>query len=110
MSLRFDAAWRGASRGGSCAAGWRGFRVFLACLALGVAAIAAVGLVRAAIERGLQDQGAALLGGDAQMEFTYRFATPEERAWMAERASRCRRSSISGRWPWWARATRRSGR
>ena len=55
---------------------------------LGVAAIAAVGLVRAAIERGLQDQGAVLLGGDAQMEFTYRFALPEERAWMDARAER----------------------
>jgi len=62
--------------------GLRGFRVFLACLTLGVAAIAAVGMVRAAIEGGLSDQGAALLGGDAQMEFTYRMATPEERAFM----------------------------
>ncbi len=62
--------------------GVKGFRVFLACLALGVAAIAAVGLVRAAIQQGLSDQGAVLLGGDAQMEFTYRFATPDERAWM----------------------------
>ncbi|MCZ8151118.1 MAG: drug:proton antiporter, partial [Rhodobacteraceae bacterium] len=62
--------------------GVKGFRVFLACLALGVAAIAAVGLVRAAIQQGLSDQGAVLLGGDAQMEFTYRFATEDERAWM----------------------------
>lgn len=62
--------------------GLRGFRVFLACLALGVGAIAAVGLVRAAIQQGLSDQGAVLLGGDAQMEFTYRFATQEERSWM----------------------------
>ncbi len=62
--------------------GLAGFRVFLACLALGVAAIAGVGMVRAAIQQGLTDQGAVLLGGDAQMEFTYRFATPEERVWM----------------------------
>lgn len=62
--------------------GLRGFRVFLACLALGVAAIAAVGMVRAAIEGGLSEQGAALLGGDAQMEFTYRTATPDERIFM----------------------------
>ncbi len=66
--------------------GLRGFRLFLACLALGVAAIAAVGSVRAAIEAGLAREGAALLGGDAEMEFTYRFATPDERDWMAERA------------------------
>ncbi|MFW5881823.1 MAG: ABC transporter permease, partial [Roseicyclus sp.] len=64
--------------------GLRGFRIFLACLALGVAAIAAVGSVREAIEAGLSREGAAILGGDAEMSFTYRFATEEERAFMEE--------------------------
>lgn len=77
-------AWRLARR--EMRGGIRGFGVFLACIALGVAAIAAIGTVRAAIERGLTDQGAVILGGDAQIEFTYRFATDEEREWMAERA------------------------
>lgn len=67
--------------------GLSGFRIFLACLALGVAAIAGVGSVRASIEQGLSEQGAVLLGGDAQVEFTYRFASDEERAWMAETAT-----------------------
>lgn len=62
--------------------GLHGFRIFLACLALGVAAIAGVGSVRSAIQAGLEDQGAILLGGDAMAEFTYRFATDDERAWM----------------------------
>jgi putative ABC transport system permease protein len=62
--------------------GLKGFRVFLACLALGVGAIAAVGSVRASIEAGLEREGAAILGGDAQVELTYRFAEPAERAWM----------------------------
>ncbi|WP_296426527.1 FtsX-like permease family protein [Yoonia sp.] len=62
--------------------GLRGFRVFLACLALGVAAIAAVGTVRAGIEAGLTRDGAALLGGDAEVGFTYRFARDEELAWL----------------------------
>ena len=62
--------------------GLRGFRVFLACLALGVAAIAAVGTVRAGIEAGLARDGAALLGGDAEVEFTYRFARAEELDWL----------------------------
>jgi putative ABC transport system permease protein len=62
--------------------GLKGFGVFLACLALGVAAIAGVGMVRSAIEAGLTDQGAVLLGGDAQVEFTYRYASPEERAYL----------------------------
>ncbi|MEL7081612.1 MAG: FtsX-like permease family protein, partial [Pseudomonadota bacterium] len=62
--------------------GLRGFRIFLACLALGVAAIAAVGTVRSSIEAGLAREGAALLGGDAELDFTYRFASDDERAWM----------------------------
>ena len=66
--------------------GLSGFRIFLACLALGVAAIAAVGTVRASIEAGLSREGAALLGGDAQMEFTYRFASEAERAWMEDQS------------------------
>lgn len=62
--------------------GLRGFRVFLACLALAVAALAAVGTVRASVQAGLDRDSAALLGGDAEIELTYRFATPEERAAM----------------------------
>ncbi|MEQ3729948.1 MAG: ABC transporter permease, partial [Tateyamaria sp.] len=62
--------------------GLRGFRIFLACLALGVAAIAAVGSVRSAIEAGLEREGAALLGGDAELDFTYRFASEGELEWM----------------------------
>jgi len=64
--------------------GLKGFRIFLACLALGVAAIAAVGSVRASIEAGLAREGATILGGDAEVDLTYRFATPEERAWLDE--------------------------
>lgn len=83
MSLRLSARLaRRELRGGL-----RGFRIFLACLALGVAAIAAVGSVRSSIEAGLAREGASLLGGDAQMEFTYRFATDTERGWMTRNAS-----------------------
>ncbi|MDE0852533.1 ABC transporter permease, partial [Yoonia sp.] len=62
--------------------GLKGFRIFLACLALGVAAIAAVGTVRAGIQAGLDREGAALLGGDAEVELTYRFAREEELAYL----------------------------
>jgi len=68
--------------------GLRGFRIFLLCLMLGVAAIAAVGLVREAIRQGLAAQGAVLLGGQAQLDFTYRRATAEERGWIAAHAAR----------------------
>jgi putative ABC transport system permease protein len=80
MSLALRLAWR------DLRGGLRGFRIFLACLALGVAVIAAIGSVRASIEGGLSREGAALLGGDAEMEFTYRYADDTEKAWMAERA------------------------
>ncbi len=79
-------AWRIARR--ELRGGLRGFAVFLACLSMGVAAISGVGMVRSAIEAGLSAQGAALLGGDAEMEFTYRFATDTEKAWMADKADR----------------------
>ncbi len=64
------------------------FRIFLLCLALGVAAIAGVGMLRSAIEAGLRGQGAVLLGGDAEMNFTYRSATAAERAWIQANAVR----------------------
>lgn len=71
--------------------GVRGFRIFLLCLTLGVMAIAAVGTVRSAIEAGLRDQGAVILGGDAEIEFDYRSATPDEQVWIdrvSDRVSR----------------------
>ena len=71
-------AWRIARR--ELRGGLRGFWVFLACLTLGVAAIAAIGTVRGAIEAGLTEQGAVILGGDADIQLTYRYAKPEERA------------------------------
>lgn len=84
MSLRLAARFaRREMRGGL-----KGFRLFLACLALGVAAIAAVGSVRSAIQTGLEREGAALLGGAAELDFTYRFATEQEREWMENRATR----------------------
>jgi len=66
--------------------GVRNFRIFLLCLALGVAAIAAVGSVRKAVTEGLNSEASAILGGDAEMTFTYRFASDAERAWMESKA------------------------
>jgi putative ABC transport system permease protein len=75
-------AWKIARR--ELRGGLRGFRVLVACLALGVAAIAAVTSVRESISAGLDREGAALLGGDAELEFTYRFASDVERAWLED--------------------------
>ena len=63
--------------------GLRGFRIFLACVILGIVAIAAIGTVRESITAGLAEKGAALLGGDAEIELTYRFATEAERDWLS---------------------------
>ncbi len=67
--------------------GLRGFRIFLACLALGVAAIAAIGGVREGLKAGLAREGATLLGGDATVELSYRFASAQERAWLRATAA-----------------------
>lgn len=80
LSLAFRLALR-EMRGGL-----KGFRVFLACLALGVAAVAAVGSVRAAIEQGLSDQGRVILGGDAELRFTARRVAEDERRWIEDRS------------------------
>jgi len=62
--------------------GLAGFRIFLLCLLLGVAAIAGIGTVRSAIDAGLSSEAASLLGGDAEMNFTHRKASEEELAWI----------------------------
>ncbi|MHA6266208.1 ABC transporter permease [Aliiroseovarius sp. CAU 1755] len=67
--------------------GLRGFRIFLACLVLGVAAIAAIGSVREGLRAGLASQGAVLLGGDVSVSFTYRFADPDEEALLVAQAA-----------------------
>jgi len=66
--------------------GLRGFRLFLACLALGVATIAAVGTLSQAVLGGLAHDGRTILGGDLDLRLTYRSASSEERAWLAARA------------------------
>ena len=62
------------------------FRVFLACLAIGVASIAAVGSITSAIKSGLSANGRTLLGGDVELRLTHRFADEAERAWMETEA------------------------
>jgi putative ABC transport system permease protein len=66
--------------------GLRGFRVFLACLVLGVASIATIGLLTQALLGGLKQDGRLLLGGDLDLRLVHREITAEQRAWMADRA------------------------
>jgi putative ABC transport system permease protein len=58
--------------------GLRGFWIFLACLALGVAVIAGVGSVAASVAAGLGINARALLGGDIELHLVHRTATDAE--------------------------------
>jgi putative ABC transport system permease protein len=62
--------------------GLSGFFVFVACIALGVAAIAGVNSVARSIAEGVADQGQVLLGGDIRFELNQREATAAERAFL----------------------------
>ncbi|WP_119390451.1 ABC transporter permease [Taklimakanibacter lacteus] len=76
MSLWLTYAWR------DLRSGLQGFWIFLTCLALGTAAIAIVGSLGAAIDRGLMEQGQPLLGGDIEVALIHREATPAELAFL----------------------------
>ncbi len=60
--------------------GLRGFGVFIACVALGVMAIAGVGSVAASLADGLSSTGQTILGGDLAFSLIQRQATNAERA------------------------------
>jgi putative ABC transport system permease protein len=62
--------------------GLRGFYVFIACIALGVMAIAGVGSVAASLGDGLAREGRTLLGGDAAFSLIQREAKPDELAFL----------------------------
>ena len=79
-------AWRLALR--DLRGGLRGMRVVLACLALGVAAIAAVGSLREAVDRGLAADGARLLGGDISIESGAETPPDALRQWLEARGGR----------------------
>jgi len=74
LALRF--AWR------ELRGGWRGFGVFIACIALGVMAIAGVGSVAQSLSDGLSRTGAVILGGDLSFSLVQREASDAERAFL----------------------------
>ncbi|MBS0472516.1 MAG: FtsX-like permease family protein [Proteobacteria bacterium] len=65
-------------------AGLRGFRIFFACLVLGVAAIAGVESLSTAFLTGLSEQGRTLLGGDVVVHLIHREANAEELGFMTK--------------------------
>ena len=74
-------AWR-ELRGGIA-----GFRLFLACLALGVAIVAAVGSLAASLEAGIAADATRLLGGDLELRRVYRPLEPETLSFLQARGS-----------------------
>ena len=76
LALRF--AWR------ELRSGVAGFRIFLACLALGVAAIAASGSTAEAFRQGLASQAREILGGDIVFSLDQSRFTPQQRAAFAK--------------------------
>ena len=78
-------AWRLARR--ELRGGLAGLRVFLACLTLGVAAIAGVGSVSSTVATGLSRDGQRLLGGDVELRLIHREADSAQAAWLAARAT-----------------------
>ncbi len=75
------AAWRLARR--DLHVRFRGLRLLFVCLFLGVAALAAIGSLSAAIQRELNGRGQVLLGGDIEIGVSQRAPTAPERAAMA---------------------------
>lgn len=62
---------------------FRGLRLLLVCLFLGVGALAAIGSLTSAIRSELDGQGQVILGGDFEVEVYQRALTDEEAAWLA---------------------------
>src|SRR5436309_15874668 len=64
--------------------GLRGFAVFIACIALGVAAIAGVGSFARSLGDGLAREGRVILGGDVSFSLIAREASASERKFLEE--------------------------
>lgn len=62
--------------------GVKGFRIFLACLFLGVAVIAAVGSLSSAIVGGLARDARSILGGDVSVRQIHQPISPEQLIWL----------------------------
>ncbi|MEO1111936.1 MAG: ABC transporter permease [Pseudomonadota bacterium] len=62
--------------------GLKGFYIFIACIALGVAAIAGVTSVSRALTEGIANEGQAILGGDLSFSLIHRQAGADETAYL----------------------------
>src|SRR3954454_15084857 len=76
--------------------GLSGFRIFFACMVLGVAAIAGVGSLAQAMLTGLAAQGRELLGGDVSVELVHHTATPSELTFLSRNGRVSQTVSLRG--------------
>ncbi|HKD21443.1 MAG TPA: FtsX-like permease family protein [Rhizomicrobium sp.] len=65
--------------------GFSGFRIFFACLVLGVTAVAGVGSLSSALLTGLAQEGRTLLGGDVSVHLVHRPMEANELAFLKAR-------------------------
>jgi putative ABC transport system permease protein len=79
--MSWATAWRLARR--DLSARFRGLRLLLACLFLGVGALAATGTLTTTIDRSLATRGRLTLGGDVQLTLWQRDLSAQERAALA---------------------------
>jgi putative ABC transport system permease protein len=77
-TLGWGESWRIAQR--DLTAGFRGLRLLLVCLFLGVATLATIGSLTASITQELAARGRVLLGGDVEVAMTQRQASAQEHA------------------------------
>ncbi len=77
--------WRLARR--ELRGGLSGFRIFLACVFLGVAAIATVGSVSEAMIDGLRQNARAILGADLEVRLVHRAASADQQAFLEAQAT-----------------------
>ena len=64
--------------------GVRGFRIFLACLVLGVGAIAGIGSLGASVDAAIRADARVLLGGDVSLRLVHRQANDAERQFLGQ--------------------------
>jgi putative ABC transport system permease protein len=79
LSLMLRLVWR------DIRGGLRGFGIFVACIAIGVASITAVAVVSRGLSDGISREGRVILGADAAFVAIQREATPDELTFLSAR-------------------------
>ncbi len=79
VSVAIRLAWR------DLQGGFKGFQIFIACIALGVASIVAIGSTARSVSESLMREGRTILGGDISLSLIHRELAPAERSWLTSK-------------------------